>query len=103
MIPQLQRFFGGAPGWWLAEAPAALVFAFMKMLPRLDAAERIGAISGQAVGSGAMPKSEARGLMRRLEKAARGGAIVRAAKAGPHQLAAMGIVVSQADAGGSDG
>jgi hypothetical protein len=44
------RFYGGPPGWWLAEAPIALVRALSAMLPRLQAEERLNAITDVAIG-----------------------------------------------------
>jgi hypothetical protein len=47
-VARLQRFYGGPPGWWLAEAPIALVRALSAMLPRLQAEERLNAITDGA-------------------------------------------------------
>src|SRR3546814_11052472 len=37
VIPRLTRFFGGSPRVWLYDTPAAVVRAYMRMLPRLEA------------------------------------------------------------------
>lgn len=92
-IPRLQRFYGGHPGWWLAEAPIALVRAFIRMLPRLDAEEQIAASSVHALGSGAMEKKDRERMLAALRKAA-GGKRARAKKASVAELAVMGIGVS---------
>ncbi|MFW1410855.1 hypothetical protein ACEWAY_23260, partial [Vibrio parahaemolyticus] len=52
LVPRLQRFYGGRPDWWLAEAPAALVRAFIVMLPRIEAMEQLSAIEAASMAMG---------------------------------------------------
>jgi len=77
----------------------------MAMLPRLDAEEKLAAASIAALGSGAMARSDAKTMARRLERAARGGRAGRASaeRADARILAAMGIGVSEVEEGASDG
>jgi hypothetical protein len=66
------------------------------MLPRLDAEETLSAINAQGLAYGSLPRQEARRMKDRLERAARGGRRLKAAKASPGKLAAMGIGVVSA-------
>lgn len=63
------------------------------MLPRIEAEERMASIDGIALGMGSYPKAEARQMVERLKRAARGGARLRGARADPGALARMGIGV----------
>ena len=69
--------------------------AFAAMIPRLDAEERLNAMTdhGAVVGGGKNHGSDRARHIRALEKAAQGGQRRRAAKASPATLAGMGIGV----------
>ena len=62
------------------------------MLPRLDAEEALSAINNIALGTGSVKSEDAKRAMRDLEKRAGGGAR-HVRRAGPADLAAMGIGV----------
>lgn len=72
------------------------------MLPRLQAEERLNAITDGAISAGSMPRDEQTDVIERLRKAA---AIERAkpAKANIAGLAAMGIAVSGLSPPAEDG
>lgn len=68
----------------------AVVQAYLTMLPRLDAGERLAAISDRSVASGSLPKFDAMRAIRALEEAQHDRRR-RPAKPTPAVLAAMGI------------
>lgn len=66
----------------------------MAMLPRLDAEERLDAIDTRGVAAmRKLSRHDAQRAIRMLQRAAKGGP-VKAAKATPDALAAMGISVA---------
>ncbi|MFZ5747903.1 MAG: hypothetical protein ACOY45_09645 [Pseudomonadota bacterium] len=68
----------------------ALVRAYVAMMARIEATERLHAITDHAAGAGMLDDGTRRRVMRRLEQAAHGGRR-RAAKATPAVLHGMGI------------
>lgn len=77
----------------------------MKMLPRLQAEERLGAIDVALLAAGGFEKHDATRLIDGLRRQASGAERPRAQKASGQQLAAMGIAVKVVPAAGtpSDG
>src|SRR3546814_15213266 len=61
VIPRLTRFFGGSPRVWLYDTPAAVVRAYMRMLPRLEAEEQLLLIEAARRGFGAFEAQESGG------------------------------------------
>lgn len=70
----------------------ALVLAYARMMPRIEAGERLGAISDHTLAAGNMERGDRLGHIRRLREQQRGER-VRAAKANAAVLAHMGIAV----------
>lgn len=70
----------------------ALVLAYLEMMPRIQASERLTAISDGAIASGNLPRGTASSMIAKLEAAARGERHRRErVKATPAVLAAMGV------------
>lgn len=65
----------------------------MKMLPRLQAEERLAAIDVALMGSGGFEPHEARRTLEGLRAQARGESLPRPKAASPAQLGAIGIGV----------
>lgn len=63
------------------------------MMPRIDAGERLAAITDAAIAAGNYEKQVSRRIVSRLERAAQGGRRAKVAKAQPDALAAMGVGV----------
>jgi hypothetical protein len=68
----------------------ALVLAFARMMPRIEADERLAAINDHAFAAGTMDKRDRPRFLQRLQAQARGEAS-RARKASAEGLASMGI------------
>ena len=77
--------------------PVALILAYLAMLPRLEAEERLGALDVAVSGNSASFEPDAvPKQIRALEQRASGGKRKqRAVKASPADLAAMGVGFSQ--------
>lgn len=71
----------------------ALLRAYERKLPALEAAERLAAINDHAVAAGNLQPGDRRRHIDQLRKLARGKAM-RPKKANPAMLAAMGIGIS---------
>lgn len=65
----------------------------MKMLPRLQAEERLGLVEAYALGSGAYKEHDHLEMMRQLREQAAGEQAPPPARANPEQLAEMGFGV----------
>lgn len=94
-IPRLQRFYGGRPQDWLEAVPAALVRAFVKMMPRIEAKERLSAMGTAALCHNVAFDSEIdrQREVDELERKVAGAPPPAPVKANPDDLAGMGIGV----------
>lgn len=80
----------------------ALVRAFVAMLPRLDASERLAAINDRALAFGSFDKDTASKMLDRLQRVSGGERRRRSIKATPEVLAGMGIRIVGAPAEGAE-
>ncbi|MEZ5790509.1 MAG: hypothetical protein R3D34_06870 [Nitratireductor sp.] len=91
-MARLQRFYGGNPRDWLETLPLALVRAFARMLPRLEAEETLRNWGTGSLAAGLVKPHEARRLRSQLSRAAGGNR--KPVPATPQGLAMIGVAVT---------